>query len=180
VGKQDYFREEVDRLRKQAIDPAVTKMRDRQEDPNDWLKILYKAFSDRMLSDNERIWRTGAILVPLSLSAFAALVSLKELQPWQVLVLGSASSALLWCWLIIAENHRAFQQKSEAWLVAIQETIGIEKSGGAKVKGNMPNRFLTFRAAVQWMRWVLAVGVTGAWIVLWWLAWSSCLTMGSS
>lgn len=176
----DYFREEVERLKKDTVGPALAALRAEGKDPNDWLKTLYNAFGNRMLSDNERIWRTGAILVPLSLSAFAALVAMNSLRPWKVLVLGSASSALLWCWLIIAENHRAFQQKSEAWLLAIQETVGFERAGGPKVKGNAPNRFLIFSAAIQGMRWVLAVGVTAAWAVLWWLVASGRLTTGSS
>jgi hypothetical protein len=180
VEARDHFREEIERLKKGCIGPAVAKLQAEGKDPNDWLKTLYTAFLNRMLSDNERIWRTGAILVPLSLSAFAALAAMRDFASWKVLVLGSASSALLWCWLIIAENHRAFQQKSEAWLVAIQETVGFERAGGPKVQGNALNRVLIFSGAVQWMRWGLAVGVTAAWLVLWWLAASGRLTSGSS
>lgn len=114
MRKRDYFREEVDRLKKEAINPGIEKIRAEGENPHDWLKTLYKSFSDRMLSDNERIWRTGAILLPLSLSTFAAVVSIKDLHTWHIVVLGFTSSALIWSWLFIAENHRAFQQKSEA------------------------------------------------------------------
>lgn len=166
---QDHFREEVERLEKDTLGPALAGMQAHGKDPDDWLKTLYTAFANRMLSDNERIWRTGAILVPLSLSAFAALVAMNPLSPWKVAVLGAASSALLWFWLVIAENHRAFQQKSEAWLLAIQETVGFERAGGPKVRGNALNQFLIFPAAIQGMRRVLAAGVTAAWIVLWWL-----------
>jgi hypothetical protein len=45
-------------------------------DSNRWLELLFKHYSDRMLSDNERIWRTGALLIPLSLAAFAALAGI--------------------------------------------------------------------------------------------------------
>lgn len=167
MPKRDYFREEVDRL-KAEIKKMIVAFQAEGKDPTDWLKTLYNSFSNRMLSDNERIWRTGAIFVPLSLSAFAALVSMSNLDSWKVLTLGLASSALLWCWLFIAENHRAFQQKSEAWLVAIQETIGLEKVGGPKVRGNKLNQILIFGAAIQWMRWLLTIGVTAAWAYLWW------------
>lgn len=176
----DYFRDEVERLKKAAIAPAVAKLQAEGKDPSDWLKTLYTAFLNRMLSDNERIWRTGAILVPLALSAFAALVAMKDLDAWEVAVLGSASSVLLWWWLIIAENHRAFQQKSEAWLVAIQETVGFERAGGHKVRGNGLSRVVIFPGAVQLTRWGLPVVVTAAWIVLWWFVISGRLTTGSS
>ena len=180
MNRHDYFREEVERLKKDTLASALAGLQAQGKDPNDWLKTLYNAFGNRMLSDNERIWRTGAILVPLSLSAFAALVATTPLRPWKVAVLGAASSVLLWFWLVIAENHRAFQQKSEAWLLAIQEAVGFERAGGPKIEGNALNRFLIFPAAIQAMRWVLAVGVTVAWIVLWWLVASGRLTAGSS
>jgi len=170
-GKKDTFRQEVDRI-KSAIAGCLEESRRGDGNTQDWLMTLYKSRADRMLSDNERIWRTGSLFVPLSLSAFAALISIKHPKSLQVLILGLASFALIWCWMFIAENHRAFQQKSEAWLVAIEETIGLKNTGSDKVKGNLLNRALTRGGAVQRTRWVLAIAITAMWV---WLCWRAHL-----
>jgi hypothetical protein len=90
-------------------------------------------------------------------SAFAALLAVEGPRLWKTVVLAAGSCDLLGLWLVIAENHRSFQQKSEAWMVAILELIGIEKVGADKIRGNTLNRMLTFKGAVQRTRWVLAL-----------------------
>jgi hypothetical protein len=140
---------------------------------NEWLKIVYKASFDRMLSDNERIWRTGQLFVSISLGAFAALVALKSpVKPWMVVVLGTASSSLMWTWLIVADNHRAFQQKSDAWLLAIHQVIGINDPLPAKIGGSLRTK----GDMVQKVRWALAIGVTLSWFALWVL--TKCAVIG--
>lgn len=131
-----------------------------------WLQILYQNYSNRFHSDNDKIWSTGSILIPLSLAGFAAVVSVQNLGWPHVVVLASASIALMLVWLVIAENHRAFQQKSEAWLIAIERTIKLEGVGGPKVKGNFLNSLLTGKGAVQKMRWYLFVGVFLGWVIV--------------
>lgn len=75
------------------------------------LEVLYKSYTDRMLADNERIWRTGAIFVPAALALFVALGTLKHIYLWHVLSFGLSAIFLMWLWLVIAKNHRSFQQK---------------------------------------------------------------------
>ncbi len=139
---------------------------------NMWLLQLHKHYTDRMLSDNERIWRTGAIFVPVALGAFGALVALKSpVSWWHILVLGLPSTLLLLLWLVIADNHRAFQQKSEACFQAIEEELGlftIKIPSKAQSKGY--DRFVTFPQAIQKSRWWLAFAVAAFWVVLFILA----------
>jgi hypothetical protein len=136
-------------------------------DSDAWLLALHEHYSEQMRADNERIWTTGSILLPLSISAFAALVSIDELTRWKAFVLACGSIALIWVWLFIAENHRAFQQKSDAWLVAIKHHIGIKDTSPIKTYGNWMNNALTFRGAIQKMRWGIAFAITLAWLIVW-------------
>lgn len=76
------------------------------------------------------------------------------------------SITLMWCWLVIAENHRAFQQASESWLVAIEQYLGLGPSKTVKVKGNRLNRWLTRPGAIQSMRWWLCLLLSAAWIIV--------------
>lgn len=137
-----------------------------EKDPEKWLEILFKHYSDRMLTDNERIWRTGALFVPVSLAAFAALSSIKCLHFWHIILLAVPSSLLMWAWIVIAENHRAFQQKSEAWLIAIQKLIDLDAPVAVKViAGGLEGR-VTKKGAVQRMRWTLLFMVIISWIII--------------
>lgn len=131
-----------------------------------WLRTLYESYTQRFLSDSSRIWITGLIMIPLSLAAFAALPTIEKPTFIHLLVLAIASVAVMVSWLVIAENHRAFQEKSRAWIVAIEETLGLEETGGSKIRANLLNRMLTFAAAVQIMRWVLTFSVIIGWILV--------------
>ncbi len=73
--------------RKAQIDTLAARQEADGLKSEEWMKLLYSSYLQRMLSDNERIWRTGAIFVPLSLSALAALVTIKDLTIWRILVL---------------------------------------------------------------------------------------------
>jgi hypothetical protein len=165
MTRQGPFRATVDEL-KATLGSVVDEREKNGRDSDEWLRTLYSTYAERMRSDNERIWGTGSILLPLAAAGFAAFVAIDKPQLWHAIVLGIASSALAWCWLFIAENHRSFQQKSEAWLVAIQEVLGLIDKRGPKVPGNWLNRLLTFKGAVQWMRWVLVGVITVGWFVL--------------
>ncbi len=128
-----------------------------------WL-LLYKAHVDRMLSDNERIWRTGAIFVPLSFAGFGAFAAHPTVA--SAAIIGGASSALMLIWNVIAENHRSFQQTHEVWIRAIEDTIGIPPGPEKKkAEGRLP-RLVTKGRAIQRMRWWLFYGVTFAWLAL--------------
>lgn len=141
---------------------------------DEWLRTLYSSYTKMFINDNSRIWTTGSIMIPLSLAGFAALPGFRSSRLIHILTLAVASSVVMVTWLFIAENHRAFQQKSMAWIVAIEHTIGLTKTGGPKIRGNFLNRLLTFPAAVQIMRWVLTCAVVVAWIVVV-IFWPRCL-----
>ena len=162
---RDRFREEVDRI-KEKLGEMMEAERKAKRDPNLWLRVLYSSYLSQMLSDNDNIWKTGAIFVPLSLAGFAAFVSLETPTLLQTFVLMFASFGLMVSWLIVAENHRAFQQKCNAWLVAIQEIINITGLKNVKVRGNFLNRLLTFPAAVQIVRWALTVTLLIGWLIV--------------
>jgi len=165
--------EEINPDQSQAVNNIVTaltrmiemlKIEDR--DPDQWLITLYQSHKDRMLSDNERIWRIGAIFIPISMSAFGVLVTLKNIQIWQILCLGLASTSLIWIWNIIAENHRGFQQKSEAWIQAIHKILNIHYVDFSKVDGNLINRTFIGKGGVQRMRWLLSVCIPIIWLII--------------
>jgi len=151
---------------KAALEKMVENQREKQFDPQKPLEALLKHYTDRMLSDNERIWRTGALFVPISLAAFAAFAALKCPHWWHVLVLGLPSFGLMLAWIVIAENHRAFQQKSEAWIVAILQVLGLDGPRQVKVKAGGREARVTRKGAIQNMRWYLLYGVTGMWTLI--------------
>lgn len=163
--KSDSFEEEVIKLMG-IISKMVEDQRKQGRDPNDWLQTLYQNYANRFVLDNGRIWSTGSILIPLSLAGFAAVVGLSDPRWPHVVVLMFASTAIMFIWLVIAENHRAFQQKSEAWLAAIERTIKLEGVGGPKVKDNLGNRLLTGKGAVQSMRWYLFLAIVLGWFTI--------------
>lgn len=85
------------------------------------LTNLYQEYGQRFRSDNNGIWTTGAIMVPLSLGSFGLLASLSDPSRGQVIVLPLIGLLLMTIWFVIAENLRAFQEGSMAWLEAIEQ-----------------------------------------------------------
>ena len=129
-----------------------------------WLQLLYTSYLQRFLSDNSRIWTTGQWMISLSLAPLVAIPSLpKQNLPFNILFLAIPSVSLIWIWLIIAENHRAFQDKSLEWLSAIEKVLGVEKPGGAKVANGL---LLIKPGFIRKMRWVLAWGISVVWIAI--------------
>lgn len=149
-----------------ALTTMVQYQRSADLDPQKTLEALLKHYTDRMLSDNERIWRIGALFLPISLAAFAAFTSVKCLQVWHALVLGIPSIGLLFAWIVIAENHRAFQQKSEAWIIAIHRILGLDGPATPKVAAGGREARVTRKGAIQNMRWYLLYAVTTAWGII--------------
>lgn len=138
-------------------------------DTNKIFEALFKHYTDRMLADNERIWKTGALFVPISLAAFAAFAAIKCPQVWHILVLGIPSIGLMFAWIVIAENHRSFQQKSEAWLVALHRAVDLDLKLPIKLPTGGMEDAVTTSGAIQRMRWHLLAGVAALWglILLW-------------
>lgn len=134
---------------------------------DEWLKCLYNNYHSRFLSDNERIWGNGRIMIPFSLSAFGLYANLDKPDFLQVLILGLASSGLIALWLVNAESHRAFQNKSMAWLVAIENVIvGKDLSVPVKVYDDKMTKLLAGDEAVRnGIKW-LCYCLPRVWVVL--------------
>lgn len=128
-----------------------------------WLQVLYNSYLNRFLSDNNRIWSTGQWMIPLSLAPLAAIPSLKTISFIRILFLAIPSISLSWIWLIIAENHRAYQNKSIKWLRAIEKVLDVARPGGPMVSDGSR---LVQLGMIRKMRWVLAYGITTIWLVL--------------
>jgi hypothetical protein len=92
-----------------------------------WLQTLYTAYLQRFLSDNNRIWVTGQLLVPLSVAPLAVVATLKSPPVVSVLLLAACSVPLVWFWIVIAESHRSFQEIAHEWLSAIEETLEVDR-----------------------------------------------------
>jgi hypothetical protein len=133
---------------------------------DEWLRFLYDNYHKRFLSDNERIWDNGKLMIPFSLAAFGIYANIVYPSWIQLIVLGVASSALSIIWLINAENHRAFQNKSIAWVMAIERLIGLDKIRVVKISDDELNKKLSGQAVVRRsIRW-LSFGVPLVWMLL--------------
>jgi len=133
---------------------------------DEWLRTLYENYHKRFLQDNLSIWGNGKVIIPFSLSAFAVFVSLECPSFLQTLILGVASSGLLLLWLVNAENHRAFQNKSLAWMIAIEKTIGLNSALGSKIPDGKMNRLLSSATIGRRVIRLLCTAVPAAWICL--------------
>ena len=127
----------------------------------EWLRTLYDAASERFLSDNGRIWTTGAIMIPMSLAPFAVLPAIHKPVAVHFWILGLASLTVYLAWLIIADVYRQFQDKSLAWIIAIQQTIGLMNTGKPKVGEYWLTRLVTIRR----MRYAILAELIAGWLV---------------
>lgn len=154
------FDQTVDNLRKQLKNIP-------SDERHEWLRTLHSNYTQRFTKDNERIWTTGAIIIPLSLGGFVAFISIKDPTRPHAYVIGIASILLMLSWVFVAENFRAFQDKSLAWIRAVEKEAGIENSYGHKISGNIINRIFTFVGRIQVIRITLLILVIVGWIVIW-------------
>jgi hypothetical protein len=131
------------------INPAVK---------NEWLGRIYDSRVQRFVHDNDRIWSTGALLVPLSLAPFLALPGAKRLTDAEFVFLGLASTVLMLLWLLIAERHRQLQDRSLQWVDAIEEDLGMKR-----VARRGPH-------FASWGRRLLTICIPLLWVfaALWW------------
>lgn len=86
----------------------------------DILIALHSQYMQRFLSDNNRIWQTAATMIPLSLGSFVALATLDHPSRWQVALFATAGWILITVWVVIADNHRKFAERSEQYLKEIE------------------------------------------------------------
>jgi hypothetical protein len=132
------------------------------EDQAKSLITLHQRYSAMFLSDNTRIWTTAATMIPLSLGSFVVLASIRNPSLPQIMIFSAAAWILMSVWLVIAENHRAFQEGSQRVLRDIEDIWDFPARPG---KGN--GTWLTSRGRVRQMRFVLWWTVTiGALLVI--------------
>jgi hypothetical protein len=118
------------------------------------------------LSDNNRIWNMGSIILPVAFASAAILPSTNA-KGGQVIILGVASTLLVAVWNVFSDHHRAFQTKSMAWMEAIERTLGVEDAGPPKaelpraVDAKLP---LVGKLNVRRIRWTLAVLTAVYWL----------------
>ncbi len=126
---------------------------------------VYDRYSAMFLSDNARIWTTAATMIPLSLGAFVVLASLRSPALIQIIMLSAAAWVLMTVWLIIAENHRAFQEGSQR---VLQDIEGVWDFPPRPAKSN--GNWLTGNGRVKQMRFVLwgAVTIGAVLAILFW------------
>lgn len=126
---------------------------------------LHSSYVQRYLADNERIWSTASLLVPLALAAFPLLVTLDEPSWRQSVVFGAASISVMYLWLAIANAHKAYQNRSYHVIRAIESLlIGGAKETTIRTALNIasPDPIVTASGA----RWGLMIGTVGGWAVL--------------
>lgn len=91
----------------------------------EWLPRIYEVRAARFLHDNDRIWSSGALLVPLSLAPFLALGNIRGLETAHFVVLGLASTTLIAFWFLISESHRRYQHASMTLMRQIEAYVGL-------------------------------------------------------
>jgi len=144
------------------LENSIKKMPESQR--HEWLRLLHARYSDRFTRDNDRIWTIANIFIPLSL---AGLVSLKEATVGSTILLGFGSIGLIYFWMLFAENHRAFQNKSQAVVDAIESYIGLDIPNIGPQKGpKLDANPVIKKWPVNKMRWRMLRYI----IVIWLLA----------
>lgn len=89
---------------------------------------LYKTQHERYLSENDKIWTTGRVFIPISLSGLGLFGSIQNPALWQTLVIAFGSVSLLLFWHYIASRHREFQNYHDLWLeIFEEEMLGISR-----------------------------------------------------
>ena len=165
MASTNTFREAVESIKATVKKSQLVKNGSLDHD-HEWLRALYASYTTRFISDNNRIWVTGSIMIPLALSGFALLPTIEKPTIKLLLPIALASSVVLLAWNLIADNHRAFQEKSFAWLTAIEEILDIDKPVAVKVQKGFLMGFASFKGAVRATRWFLFFAVVIVWVLM--------------
>ncbi len=139
-----------------------------KEGDRSFLLSLYSEYNSRFLSDNNRIWDTGKILLPFSLAGIAAIANATDPSFLTKFIIALASIAIIICWLISAENHRAFQNKSMTAMIIIENALGIKKTLPNKIpdKNSKINIALSGNAAVKHSIRALCLVIVICWLLV--------------
>jgi hypothetical protein len=123
------------------------------------LATIYEMRVSRFLADNNRIWTTAASMIPLSLGAFVVLASIDKPSRLQVILFPLAGWILMSVWLVIAEKHRIFVDKSLEVIRGIERIWGLQEPQPREAVGNRLTRWAFYLFAsneiVRKMRFTL-------------------------
>jgi hypothetical protein len=144
---------------------GVREQLDRAGPDDEWLRHLHSSYVDRFLSDNQRIWATAAILVPVSLATFPAFFASSGRDVWKAIVFGAFSVAVMTFWHLIANRHRYFQQQAYTIATAIEaHVLGAETARAMRSAAKGDER--KPRPGIQGARVGLLVGTLVLWILI--------------
>ena len=136
------------------------------EHRDEWLRMLYGSYNQRYSNDGDRIWVTGAVMIPLSLGCFIALTQDRQVSGQHLLLLAVVSLALIVVWLIVAETHRRLQQESRAWLKAIEAVLGMDDMDPLKIEEHSRRELVPFAKIVKYMTWGLLAIEVVSWLAV--------------
>jgi len=91
-----------------------------------WIETIYKSRTDRLISENSKIWTTGRIFIPVSIGVFGVYATLEHPTLTQTYILAAISISLLLIWQAISFVHKNFQTVHSDWLERIEKVIEIE------------------------------------------------------
>lgn len=140
-----------------------------------WLRTIYEGRSQRFLQDNQTVWRTGAIMVPVSFGALIVPFEHPIISSVEFFALAVASILVLFFWIWIVENHRAFQDKSMATMIAIERAILKYRDPEGPKVNSLPRRlrWMVGRQAGVGSYWILFSALSLLWLVTCFAKWSS-------
>lgn len=150
---------------KGALQQSLVHISDPSEQ-GEWMRLLYEQRSGRFSADNQTIWQTGGIMVPVALAAFAVPAQAEITSGWVLVILAAASIALMLLWAWVSETHRAFQNKSMAVMIAIEQEIAhyFDPIGYKIIDLPRNLRFIVGPKSGQAAIWLFTVLVFIGWI----------------
>lgn len=120
-----------------------------------WLPIFYDRYTERFFKDNEKIWSVGSIFIPLSL---AGLIYLKDMSFINTCLLAIGSIGLILFWVLIAENFRAYQHKSQVVCRSIEVYNGLTIT-----RRKVNPHFSIKKIEIHDVRWLTLWGIIFVW-----------------
>lgn len=144
---------------------AIIRAIEKEPVSDEWLLRLHESYTGRFLADNERIWSTASLFIPLSLATFPAYFALDE-RTWQLAAaFGAVSVALVTFWYLIAEKHKTFQNRSYDVVRAIETKI-IGPTGMNEMRDAVLRHAPDAGPSVHWTRLLLVVSVWVGWLAV--------------
>jgi hypothetical protein len=132
---------------------------------DEWLLRLHESYTERFLADNERIWSTASLFIPLSLATFPAYFALDERTLQLAGTFGAVSVALVTFWYLIAEKHKTFQNRSYDVVRAI-ETIIIGRNEMDEIRAAVLRHAPDAGPSVHTTRLTLVMSIWVGWLAV--------------